>query len=232
MAKVANILPPGFTEADGWEVVEFKDLVDGDIIPGLDYEETKITRTFKSHIPKDMYEVESQGGQTVLASGNHLWYIVRNHDRSTYQIRLSDGAKYGRSVTKESIETLLGYAEAEQPREVTLAQMVGILTEKDNGDAHKILSRIAESIGPVSEHRGYIMDDLKEEPVHMITQQKYNSRIFAQQILSVLNLGRRYRKIWPVILGSVVTTTQLLDEDLDQIIIPDSKNDIFKNSVR
>lgn len=204
------------------EIIDFGDLKKGDIIVGSQ-SLTEVTEGFEHHIPKSMYLLETSSGIEFEASGNHLIYIVTANNRDLHKLRLSNGKKIGKKLTDESIRVLQEAAASSNGEEALIADFQDFLEPKSD-DLTQMLVRVAESIGPTSESLLYV-DDLEanEKPLYSTAVYSYDRKIFAQQLLSLFNIGKA-RKEWPLIVGIVITVEMLLSYDLDEIYIPDPTN--------
>lgn len=201
------------------ELIRFGDLQQGDVLIGS-ASRTTVVEGYDEHVPESMYVLETDSGIELEVSGNHLLYVVLANDRDLHRKRLADGKKLGRSISKESIATLQELAEVTDGKEGLIAEFADFIEPKSS-QLSAMLVRIAESIGPVSESHLYV-DDLggAEAPLFATTIQSYDRQIFAQQILSVLNIGKA-RKRWPTIVGTVLTAEMLMDYNPEDIYIPD-----------
>lgn len=201
------------------ELIRFGDLQEGDVLIGSSGR-TAVTEGFEAHVPESMYILETDSGIELEVSGNHLLYVVKASDRDLHRKRLADGKKLGRSLSKDSITALEELARATDGKEGLIAEFEDFLEPK-SPELRAHLVRIAESLGPVSESQLYV-DDLggTEEPLFLSSIQNYDRSRFAQQLLSVLNIGRA-RKLWPTIVGTVLTAEMLAAYDPEDIYIPD-----------
>jgi len=201
------------------ELIRFGDLQEGDVLIGSQGR-TSVTEGFDTHTPEAMYVLETDSGIELEVSGNHLLYVVTSNDRDLHRKRLADGKKLGKSISRDSIEALQDLAEGEPGKEGAIAEFEHFIEPKSD-ELRATLLRVAEAIGPVSELQHYV-DDLEgsEKPLFYGTLQNYDRRIFAQQLLSVLNIGKA-RKRWPIVVGTVLTAEMLAFYDPEDIYIPD-----------
>lgn len=200
-------------------LVPFGELKEGDELIGSGGR-TTIVKGYDPHIPESMYVLETESGIELKVSGNHLIYVVTANDRDLHRKRLADGKRLGGKLSTESIAVLQEVAESSENKFSFIADFEDFLEPKSN-ELRAILVRIAESLGPVAESNLFV-DDLggREEPLFTAAIQNYDRRRFAQQLLSILNIGRS-RKLWPPIVGTVMTVEMLSSYDPEDIYIPD-----------
>lgn len=200
-------------------LVPFGELKEGDELIGSDGR-TTIVKGYDAHIPESMYVLETDSGIELKVSGNHLIYVVTANDRDLHRKRLADGKRLGKQLSSESIAVLRDVAESSDSKLSFIADFEDFLEPKSD-ELRSALVRIAESLGPVAESNLYV-DDLggREAPLFAAAIQNYDRRLFAQQLLSVLNIGKS-RKLWPPIVGTVMTVEMLSSYDPEDIYIPD-----------
>lgn len=169
---------------------------------------TEVLRVHEEHVPKSMYRLEFDGGQVIEASGNHLWYIETSLDRSLHRRRIKEGKKLLKDMDAEVEETLLQMAEDIEITEAKLTQMMQLLgVKRDDSERVQLLVRVASSIGHIVDEKITLQDmgtGVEEEGEFI---RLYDGNLFAQQILALRD--RKYRRRWPLIVGSVVTTEQM-----------------------
>ena len=202
------------------EIIRFGDLKEGDVLLGSQGR-TEVVQGFDAHTPEAMYQLETDSGVVIEVSGNHLLYVVTSNDRDLHRMRLSRGKRLGKSISQDSIDVLEAEAEGGPEALGTIAEFEAFLTPRSE-ELTAELVRIAESIGPVSESQIFV-DDLDGgigEPLFTGTVQNYSRRLFAQQLLSVLSIGKS-RKRWPTVVGTVMTAEMLAFYDPEDIYIPD-----------
>lgn len=201
------------------ELIRFGDLKEGDVLIGSSGR-TTVVEGYALHTPDSMYVLETASGVEIEVSGNHLLYVVTANDRDLHRGRLVEGKRLGKTVPGELLRELEGFAEENSPKEALIADFEHFLGDR-GFDLRNVLIRVAEAIGPVSESQLYIDDlELGIEPSYSVAIQNYNRSRFAQQLLSVLNIGKA-RKRWPTIVGTVMTAEMLLSYDPEDIYIPD-----------
>jgi len=201
------------------ELISFGDLREGDVLIGSQGR-TTVVEGFATHIPEAMYLLETDSGIELEVSGNHLLYVVTSNDRDLHRKRLAEGKRLGRTISQNSIETLEELAKSSDGKEGTIAEFEHFIEPKSE-ELRATLIRVAEAIGPVSESHHYV-DDLggAPEPLFSGSIQNYSRQIFAQQLLSVLRIGKA-RKLWPTVVGTVMTAEMLAFYDPEDIYIPD-----------
>jgi len=206
-------------EGERLELIRFGDLKEGDVLVGSQGR-TTVTQGFDEHVPESMYLIETDSGIELEVSGNHLFYVVTASDRDLHRERLAEGKRLGKLISTESIRELQSLAQSEDGRFGFIAEFEDFIFPKSD-ELRKVLIRIGESLGPVAESNLFV-DDLggAEAPLFHGTILNYDRRAFAQQILSVLNIGKA-RKIWPPIVGTVMTAEELVSHDPEDIYIPD-----------
>lgn len=204
------------------EVVNFEDLKESDFVLSSSNEPTAISEAYEEHIPETMFELTTDSGETIKASGNHLWYAITNNDRDLYHYRLRLGKKLGKNISQKSIKILEEIAMLDSV-EISVREMLDSIDERaflNNPLSYAIL-RVAEGVGPIAE-RNFFIDYLDDEsdPLLETTVILYDSKRFAQQLLSFFNV-EKYRKKWPLLVGRVMTTEELAEYEPGQVFIPD-----------
>lgn len=191
-------------------IKRFGDLIPGDIIRGADGKEVRVVEAYDPHMPETMYELEMDSGVSIKASGNHLWYIETALDYSLHRKRRKDGRKLLKNLSDEAIELLEESAYYETPTETALIDMIALIDGIDNQRAVKAMARIAESIGHIAENTTALEDLATGDIIEKATVRTYDAKIFAQQILSLRGV-RADRKRWPLVLGRVVKTEDIVN---------------------
>lgn len=211
----------------------FGDLVEGDVIRAPDGSMTTVTEAYDQYIPKTMYEIEDNNGNTIKASGNHLWYIETDLDISLHAERRRAGSKLFKKLSKENFDELLKLAEfdGEEEIETTLIDVMCLINMDRDPEALKVIVRVAESIGPVSESNVIFQDYINTDDREIkATIRGYDAKRFGQQLLSLTGV-RKYKKRWPLITGRVVTTEQMIElSENFEVNIPESKQNISLNN--
>lgn len=193
-------------------VKRFGDLEVGDEIPDDNDDWETVVEVYDEHLPESMYEVTTDEGQVVEVSGNHLWYVETSLDRSLHAHRLKNSAKVlQRCLSEEVVEAFEMIAtddDNEYLIETMLKDMIE-LSESRDPELLGVFSRIAESVGHVSENNVVVQDlETGEQEVSRIVR-GYDARRFAQQVLALTGI-RKYRSQWPVIVGRIVTTEEII----------------------
>jgi len=191
----------------------FGDLVPGDIIRGPNGEEVVVREAYDQHVPERMFEIELENGESIKASGNHLWYIETDFDHSYHRERRREGKQLlSKQLNEEMMNNLFEIAVSEDEIETSLMDMTNLLDAWDNRPVIYLLERILESIGHVSENKAQYQDLMTGEtyvnPVNDVRH--YDARRFAQQILSLTG-KKKFVKKYPLIVGKVITTLDLLE---------------------
>lgn len=200
---------------------KFGDLQVGDVILGPNGEEVTITQAYDAHMPERMFEIELENGESIKASGNHLWYVETKFDYEYHRERRREAKKLLKTVlTSEMLDNLREIAISDDDIETSLTDMVNLLEAGDNRPIQYILERVARSIGHVSEntvtYQDMEMSDVDSEDLTYDVRH-YDASVFCQQVLSLTG-QRKYKKQYPLVVGSVVTTLELMD--LYQVEIP------------
>lgn len=214
---------------------KFGDLQVGDVILGPNGEEVTITQAYDAHMPERMFEIELENGESIKASGNHLWYVETKFDYEYHRERRREAKKLLKTVlTSEMLDNLREIAISDDDIETSLTDMVNLLEAGDNRPIQYILERVARSIGHVSEntvtYQDMEMSDVDSEDLTYDVRH-YDASVFCQQVLSLTG-QRKYKKQYPLVVGSVVTTLELMD--LYQVEIPvlnfeENKTQVRKN---
>lgn len=189
---------------------KFGDLVPGDVIRGADGREVKVVAAYDEHVPETMYELELDSGATIKASGNHLWYVETEFDYSLHRKRRADGKRFFKNISKDGMELLIEQANYVDYTETALMDMVALADAVGNREATQALVRIAESMGHVAENNQALEDLESGEVIQDVMVRTYDAKIFSQQILSLTG-KREYKKRWPLIVGRVVTTEDIVN---------------------
>lgn len=189
---------------------KFGDLVPGDIIRGADGREVKVVAAHDWHIPDTMYELEREDGSIIKASGNHLWYIETEFDYSLHRKRRADGKRLFKNISEEGMELLIEQASFEDYTETALMDMVALADGVGDPEKTQALVRIAESIGHVAENKQALEDLASGEILESILVRTYDAKIFSQQILSLTG-KKEFKKRWPLAVGRVVTTEDIVN---------------------
>jgi len=189
-------------------LIKFGDLQDGDIIRGANGEPLVVKKGYDTHIPETMYEIESDDGKTIKASGNHLWYIETSNDYSLHRQRRISGRKIVKELNEEAVKLLVETAESDDEIETSVADMIELIGSRKDSEVVNMIVRIAESLGHIAENSSE-MSDIHTGEVIKSDNRTYDAKLFAQQILSMM--GRKMQKRWPLIVGRVVTTEQLVN---------------------
>lgn len=189
----------------------FGDLKPGDVIVGADGKPTTVVEAYDEHIPETMFELEMDDGTKIKASGNHMWYVETKFDHSYHRQRRAEGKKALRQANSEIIENLQEIASSEDEIETSLSDMVNLLEAEENQGIIQVLSRVASSLGHISENKNVYRDYLTGEEIENPTAVRhYDAKQFCQQILSLTG-KRKFVKQYPLIVGQVTTTEGLLD---------------------
>lgn len=191
-------------------IKRFGDLVPGDVISGADGQEVRVVEAYDPHTPDSMYELEMDDGTTIKASGNHLWYIETGLDYSLHRKRRKDGRRFLKNLSDEALELLIESASYDTPTETALIDMVALVDAIDNHAATQAIVRIAESIGHIAENNTALEDMDTGNIIENATVRTYDAKLFSQQILS-LRGARDDRKRWPLLVGRVVTTEDIVN---------------------
>lgn len=209
------------------EIISFGELKEGDVILGSS-ERATVVRGFDAHTPESMYVIETDSGVELELSGNHLLYVVTANNRDLHKLRLSEGKKLGKTISAPSLEILEDLAQSTDGKHGMIAEFEHFIEPK-SPELWSTLTRVAESLGPVSESR-LLVDDLggRETPLYESTIQNYDRRDFARQLLAVFNIGRA-RKLWPVVVGTVMPVEALLAHNPEDIYIPDPPEVLEEN---
>lgn len=201
----------GEKEVDS-EVIPFEELEVGDYVVGPDGEFVEVATVYDEHIPETMYEITLENGETIEASGNHLWYIETENDIATFHSRLKTSRKYlQKKMTDEKYDKLLDVATNYEAVivETSLIDMISLISDPEDREAFKILLRVADSLGHISENEEVMEDFETGEYLDQTNIPHYDARLFSQQILALYK--RRFARRWPIVKGQVVTTEELVN---------------------
>lgn len=195
--------------------MRFGDLKGGETILTPDGQMGVVGKAYDVHIPESMYRLTDSEGGEIEASGNHLWYVVTEVNRDLHKRRLKEGAKIGKLLSKESIEALESVAFDERLLEMAIVDVLELMDEvEENSEGlHDAVVRTAESIGHIAEETISYEEDFEESETSE-TMRSYDANRFAKQLLSLFNI-KKYRKKWPVIVGEVMTTEDIVNLECD-----------------
>lgn len=210
--------------SEDYTLKRFDELVEGEFVTGSDGKPTMIVKAHDIHEPKEMFKLTFEDAKgvhkTIEASGNHLWYVETSLDRSMHSQRLRNGIKLLKYLPKSVILDLHDVALNGSEYDTALIDMVELLKAHDNPAVINLIVRVAESIGPVSEENTVMEDLATGASLTESLVRFYHASLFAQQLLALSD--RKLRKRWPVIVGQVMTTSQLTRLSFD-INIPEIK---------
>lgn len=190
----------------------FGDLEPGDVILGADGQEVTVVKTYDEHTPEKMYEITMEDNTTIKASGNHLWYVETSIDYGTHRTRRKKARQLLKNLDPKKIQQLDNIANmgTEEEVETSLIDIITLLNAENNPDMFHLLVRIAESLGHISESNITLQDVINQETETYSTVPGYDAKQFAQQILSLTGI-KKYKKKYPLIIGKVITTEELLN---------------------
>lgn len=171
----------------------------------------EIAEAHDVHIPEKMYEIIGEDNEPLKVSGNHLWYIETQNDRSMHSMRLKQGKNVLSDLTDAAYETLeeTAFDDTDNIIETSLADMIELVDGFENTEKNAVLTRIAKSIGHIAENDTVIQDISSAEQHRGTTVKMYDAVVFCQQILALTG-DRKYRKRWGIKVGQVVTTEDLV----------------------
>jgi hypothetical protein len=185
----------------------FAELKKGDMIFGSDGPTTIVT-AYDAHLPETMFQLEMETGEIIKASGNHLWYIETDEDPSMVRARKVTGRRLLKNMPPKVEKELLTMANSKEKEDFGLWEFHEILYFIEDAESRaRILNRIAASLGHVAEETITYEDIATGENLDGGTLKTYDGCRFAQQLLAISS--RKWAKHWPVIVGRVVTTTDL-----------------------
>lgn len=216
----------------------FGDVKEGDYLLDENLQPVEVTDVYPEHIPDRMFKVEDEEGNYVEVSGTHLWYVVTIGDKEFHSERVNLAKSCILPILEDNDyakNVLISWAENEFKKdeilETTVADVIALLYNDDKVDLSDpekkeviySVSRIAESVGHISESNIEYQDlafvDEKEfEKVNL-----YDARQVAQQILSIC-YPKHYKKKFPIRVGKVITTIDmfnLLENTSEIVYIPD-----------
>lgn len=199
----------------------FDELQPGDYVIGSDGKPVPVTAVYDQHIPEVMWEIETEDGEIIQASGNHLWYCETRLDWELLGSRKREGKKLLKHLTPQALDLLEETATKEEIVETRLIDMIVLVQASEKPELARAITRIAEAIGHVAENTTKY-EDMAFGEEESETIRTYDARLFAQQIL-VLTGKRKYRKRWKLIVGSIMTTDDMIELG-DSVEIPFVQN--------
>lgn len=195
------------------EIKPFGELKPGELLEspsGL----VEVDEVFETHIPKKMFELETEAGAKLELSGNHLLYVESSLDLASHRLRCRNGKRWAKTLSSESIAWLEEWAFSSGETEIMLADLGDELNAAPNSPAAAILARVAMSIGPVSEYN-YNFRNVDTRPIVSIPA--YDLKSAAQQVLSFFK-SSKYP--WKTIVGQVVKVEDIVNSQCE-FWIPD-----------
>lgn len=193
----------------------FDELQPGDYVMGSDGKPVEVTTVYEKHVPEVMWEIETEDGELIRASGNHLWYCETRFDWELLASRKREGKKLLKHVTPQAIKLLEETAAKEEMVETRLIDMVTLLQAADKPELTRAITRIAEAIGHIAENTTRYEDMADENEAIEEQIRTYDAGLFARQILALT--GRRKYRHWKLIVGSIMTTDEMMElgEDVE-----------------
>lgn len=190
----------------------FGDLKEGDVIEGAYGTPVVVQRAYNSHIPERMFEIESEDGETLQLSGNHLLYVELQNDKELHKNRVKTFKRIF-SLPQEKISFLTAMAESLEPIDTTLNDFIKLMEATTPTEVNAIV-RIAESVGHIMEDN-YSYQDLSDPSVTVngVVVRVYDGRRMAQQVLGLSS--KKLAKKYPVIVGRVMKM-----EDIAELTVP------------
>lgn len=221
---------------DNSEVISFGQLKPGDKLFDEHGEPVEISGVHKKHIPQRMFLLEDNDGNSIKVSGTHLWYVVTQADIDNHQTRISYAREHLAPLLENTIvyNRLVSIAEG-YFREGAMLEMSALdaaaLLFDDNhidvsspavADVYFCVERIAQSAGLTAEQTTVFQDMAYTAQEESFVEGFYDARVIAQQVLSIAG-GRAWHKKYPVRVGRVVTTIDMLKmiEHGESVYIPD-----------
>lgn len=181
------------------ELTTFGELKPGDKIIGADGKPVEVTAAYDKYTPERMYEIEMEDGETVQASGNHMWYCETQFD-------LQDKEEY-LSMAKDFFENKEIPGKLEEDELFPLQDMVLIFG--DDVKTMLFIEKVCRSLGysSYSPHLLYV-DKLSEGNMakqEIIMNYSYNDFIdFLHQMKEAVLENKRY-----FFFGEVRTTDEI-----------------------
>lgn len=218
---------------ENFTLKEFGDLKVGDKIQGGSSDGSKVnsvevTAVYEKHIPETMFEVEDEDGNIVEVSGNHLWYVETEFDRSLHASRKKDLKTLFGKLDKKIINKLEAIAKGKEDLETSLIDMIALLEyDSSFSDSENVkdiskkediviqkktnaLTRIAESIGHIAENSAIYEDSYTGEELSYVSVRTYDAGRFAQQILAGTGI-RKFSNEWKLNVGKIITTEKMFE---------------------
>lgn len=190
----------------------------GDYVVSEQGKPVEIVESYDKHIPATSFDVYDEEGNSITASGNHLWYVITSEDKASHHERV----KYAQKVLAPMVwensfvyNNLMSWADGSfkegEVLETSVMDVLALLHNDEYVDTSDpvvmrtlaTLARIADSVGPVSENKVTYQDfAFGDEEVESISH--VDARAFAQQVLAIAHDDLRTR--WPVRVGKVIDT--------------------------
>ncbi len=189
------------------ELKTFGEVKEGDVLQGLTGPVT-VVRAYEEHIPETMFSLEFENGVVIEASGNHLWYIETAIDRALHKARIKTARQWLKTLPPSVVDELMSLIELDEERvEISLVDVVELLNAHGDDIKTRVIVRVAESLGPISEEKTTLEDLYDGGEIYVKNLRLYDAKLFAQQILALA--GKKWASRWPIVVGQVVTTEYL-----------------------
>lgn len=193
-------------------IKNFGDLQEGDVIESVGGQPVTVLKAYDVHVPERMFEIESEDGQILQLSGNHLMYVELQTDKELHKQRVREFKKLFK-FSDEKVEFLKGMAESDKEIDTTLHDYIKLCEARTPQQINAIV-RVAESVGHIAEDN-YTYQDMSDENVVMDgpTVKVYDARRMSQQVLALSN--RKFAKQYKIIVGRVMQM-----QDVAELTIP------------
>lgn len=218
------------------KVARFGDVKEGDFLLDENNNPVRVDGVAETHIPERMFKVEDDNGNFINVSGTHLWYVVTDNDRATHHDRKKLAKKVLSPLLTNKIvlNRLISFADniykTDGHLEISIVDVLALLFDDEEVDlddeqvleVFHVVSRIAESVGPVSETNIEYRDMAFEQEKEFHKVIFFDARLLAQQVLALAG-KRSHRKKYKIRVGRVVTTQVMLEmmENGQDVYIPD-----------
>lgn len=188
----------------------FGDLKPGDVLRGSQGQPVTVVNAYDEHLPEKMWEIELEDGTLIKASGNHLWYCETILDWELLSERKRTAKRALKKVlTSKSLKLLEELAVKDEIVETALADMILLLRAASFPEILPVIVRVAEALGTIGEDTFLYEDMGGELPETSEMIRKYDARLFSQQLLKLT--GKRTYRAYDLVVGSIVTTNELVE---------------------
>lgn len=193
------------------------DIVEDDILIDSEGETTTVTAAYDAHIPDKMFRLRFGNGETIEASGNHLWYTISGLDRQLHKQRIKE-ARIHLLPRLSDRKTSWLKRMSDVDKELSPGVDLGFIAEsldisQADSDLYNQVFRVLESIGPIAVRNEYYYDENSGSVKDAGSKAKklYSLKLFCEQMLALVAeaSGQKHRSPYELLKGKVRTTEDI-----------------------